>query len=131
MNRDTITATESPPSVTASKGSVDLNWQIKTASYHHYLHTCPKLSLCFYSIPIKLMTRHESILFILSLPVPRWQVSFVSMCMCLTFPIWLTFPLKDFSKLKDLWIIRNLTKLNNKIINKINHHSNYFIHSNT
>ena len=44
----------------------------------------------------------------------------------LTFPIWFTFPLKYFSKLKDTWTIRHLTELNNEIFNTINHPSNYF-----
>ena len=45
----------------------------------------------------------------------------------LTFPIWVTFLLKDSSELKDPRIINDLTKLDNKVINTINHHNTYFI----
>ena len=48
-------------------------------------------------------------------------------CTLLTFQIWLTFPLKDHSKLKDPWLNRDLIKLNNEIIDIINYHINYFI----
>ena len=58
----------------------------------------------------------------------RCPLSSVRWCTRLTFQIWLRFPLKDFSWLKYTWTTRNPTKLNNKIINTINHHSNYFIY---
>ena len=44
----------------------------------------------------------------------------------LTFPISLTFSIKDFSELRDTWTICDLTKLNNEKINAIYYHSNYF-----
>ena len=38
-------------------------------SYCYNHHMCPQLSLCFHIKSIKLMTRHESILFTFTLPV--------------------------------------------------------------
>ena len=75
------------------------------------------------------MTRHESLLFTFSLPVLRWQVSPVICSHMHAFDLsnlthisTLNFPL-----LKDHWINSDLTKINNKIVNTINHHSNYSI----
>ena len=79
----------------------------------------------FYFNSIKLMAWYESILFTFGLPVPRWFGSPV-ICLLMHMLDLSNLTYKDFSKLKDPRIICNLTKLNNKIINTINHQSNYF-----
>ena len=81
------------------------------SSYHHDHYTCPKLSLCFYFTSINLMTRYESILFpfaFLSPPTLFWRQVLKPKhppppCTRLTFPIWISFPHKDFSWPLNNW----------------------------
>ena len=97
-------------------------------SFHHDHHTCPQLSPRFHfnqtydKTRIYFMNIWPSCLEMTGVPL-----SSVHWCTYLTFPIWLTFPLKDFSNLQYTWTTRNLTKLKYKLNNIINHHSNYFI----